>query len=140
MHLAVILKETLYDVVFLFMKFICYNVDLGQNSFQVSEFQGDVSISLLYLSENWTQWGSRGRSEIWDMLKKDSLKQQLETGSESGDKMEKGYRDILEGHVKMGLRCLLLVQLDANEHFCCKRWSRRTWGKLKRNDFYKTSY
>lgn len=52
MHLAVILKETLYDVVFLFMKFICYNVDLGQNSFQVSEFQGDVSISLLYLSEN----------------------------------------------------------------------------------------
>lgn len=61
-------------------------------------------------------------------------------GSESGDKMEKGYRDILEGHVKMGLRCLLLVWLDANKHFCCKRWSRRTWGKLKRNNFYKTSY
>lgn len=36
---------------------------------------------------------------------------QLETaalGSESGDKMEKGYRDILEGHVKMGLWYLLL--------------------------------
>lgn len=54
---------------------------------------------------------------------------QLETAalsSESGDKMEKGYRDILEGHVKMDLGCLLLMQLDANEHFCCKRWSRRT--------------
>lgn len=51
---------------------------------------------------------------------------QLETaasGSESGDKMEKEYRDILDGHVKMGLWCLLLRQLDANEHFWCEGWS-----------------
>lgn len=59
-------------------------------------------------------------------------------GSETGDKAEKGQRDILEGCIKMGL-CLLLRQLDANEHFCCEGWSWRTLGKLKRNNFHETS-
>lgn len=59
---------------------------------------------------------------------------QLETaalGSENGDKMEKGYRNFIEGHVKMGLWHLLFRQLGAIEHFCCEEWNWRTLAKLR---------
>lgn len=49
---AIIFKENLDEVVSTFMKFFCHNMDLSQNSVQVSEFQWDVSISPVCLSES----------------------------------------------------------------------------------------
>lgn len=67
---------------------------------------------------------------------------QLETaalGSESGDKMKKGYRHLFEGQVKMGLWCLILRQWDALNTFVVKDGAGEHEGNYS-NDFYKTSY